>query len=69
MNTQNYQPNHMQKEVLLPYYLQQHEITLAQLKNFSQKPNAAESPQLTMNSYLIRINYYWYPQEQTLNTQ
>ena len=37
----------------LPYYLQQHEITKSQIKTFSQIPNAAESLQMTMNSYLM----------------
>ena len=44
----SYQPNQMQKEIGLPYYLQ-HEITKNQLTNFSQIPNAAESLQMTMN--------------------
>ena len=59
MQTQNpttmhsYQPNQMQNEIPLPYYLQQHEITKNQLTNFSQIPNAAESLQMTMNPYLM----------------
>ena len=48
MNTQNYQPNQMQNEISLSYYLPQHEVT-----NFSQKPNAAESLQMTMKQYLM----------------
>ena len=44
----------MQNEILLPYYLQQHEITKSQLTNFSQIPNAAESLQMTMNH-----TYWW----------
>ena len=47
------QPNLMQNEIPLPYYLQQHEITKNQLTNFSQIPNAAESLQMTMNPYLM----------------
>ena len=43
----------MQKEISLPYYLQQHEITKSQLTNFSQMPHAAESLQKTMNPYLM----------------
>ena len=43
----------MQNEIPLPYYLQQHEITKNQQKNFSQMPNAAESLQMTMNPYLM----------------
>ena len=43
----------MQNEIPLPYYLQQHEITKNQLKNFSQMSNAAESLQMTMNPYLM----------------
>ena len=49
----SYQPTQMQNEIPLPYYLQQHEITKNQLSNFSQMPNAAESPQMTMNPYLM----------------
>ena len=45
----SYQPTQMQNEISLPYYLQQLEITKTQLKNFSQKPNAAESLQMTTN--------------------
>ena len=41
----------MQNEI--PYYLQQYEITKSQLTYFSQKPNATESFQMTMNPYLI----------------
>ena len=43
----------MQNEILLPYYLQSHEITKSQLTNFSQIPNAAESLQITTNPYLM----------------
>ena len=43
----------MQKEIPLPDYLQQHEITKSQFTNFSQTPNAAESLQMTMNPYLM----------------
>ena len=50
MHTQNYQPNRMQNEILLPYYLQQREIIETQLTVFTQKPNAAESLQMTRNS-------------------
>ena len=53
MITHSYQPTQMQNEILLPYYLQQHEITKNQLSNFSQMPNAAESLQMTMNPYLM----------------
>ena len=53
MTMHSYQPNQMQKEIPLPYYLQQHEITKNQLTNFSQIPNAAESLQMTMNPYLM----------------
>ena len=49
----SYQTTQMQNEIPLPYYLQQHEITKNQLTNFSQKPNAAESLQMTMNPYLM----------------
>ena len=51
MYAQNYQPDQMQNEILLPYYLQQREIIETQLTIFTQKPNAAESLQMTMNSY------------------
>ena len=53
MSMHSYQPTQMQNEIPLPYYLQQHEITKNQLSNFSQKPNAAESLQMTMNPYLM----------------
>ena len=53
MTMHSYQPNQMQNEIPLPYYLQQHEITKNQLTNFSQIPNAAESLQMTMNPYLM----------------
>ena len=53
MTMHSYQPNQMQTEIPLPYYLQQHEITKNQLTNFSQIPNAAESLQMTMNPYLM----------------
>ena len=53
VNTQSYQSIQMHKEIPLPYYLQQHEITKSQLTSFSQKPNAAESLQMTLNSYLM----------------
>ena len=53
MIANSYQPAHMQNEIPLPYYLQQHEITRNQLSNFSQMPNAAESLQMTMNPYLM----------------
>ena len=43
----------MHKEIPLPYYLQQHEITKSQLTNFSQMPHAAESLQMSMNPYLM----------------
>ena len=43
----------MHKEIPLPYYLQQHEITKSQLKNFSQMPHTAEPSQMTMNPYLM----------------
>ena len=49
----SYQPTQIQNEIPLPYYLQQHEITKNRLSNFSQKPNAAKSLQMTMNPYLI----------------
>ena len=52
-NTDYYQPTQIQKEVPLPFYLQQHELTKNQLTNFSQMPNAAESLQMTMNPYLM----------------
>ena len=51
--TDYYQPTQMQNEIPLPYYLQQYEITKNQIKTFSQKPNAAESLQMTMNPYLM----------------
>ena len=53
MITHSYQPSQMQNEIPLPYYLQQHEITKNRHSNFSQKPNAAESLQMTMNPYLM----------------
>ena len=43
----------MQNEIPLSFYLQQHEITKSQLRNFSQMPHAAESLQMTMNPYLM----------------
>ena len=49
----SYQRTHMQNEIPLPYYLQQHEITKNQPTNFSQIPNAAESLHMTMNPYLM----------------
>ena len=53
MTMHSYQPNQMQNEIPLSYYLQQHEITKNQLTNFSQIPNAADSLQMTMNPYLM----------------
>ena len=53
MSMHSYQPTQMQNEILLPYYLQQHEITKNQLSNFSQMPNAAESLQMILNPYLM----------------
>ena len=53
MTMLSYQPNQMQNEIPLPYYLQQYEITNNQLTNFSQIPNAAESLQITMNPNLM----------------
>ena len=53
MSMHSYQPTQMQNEIPLPYYLQQHEITKNQFSNLSEKPNAAESLQLTMNPYLM----------------
>ena len=53
MTMHSYQPNQMQNEIPLPYYLQQHETTKNQLTNFSQIPNAAELLQMTMNPYLM----------------
>ena len=49
----SYQPTQMQNEITLPYFLQQHEITKNQPTNFSQKLNAAESLQMTMNPFLM----------------
>ena len=49
----SYQPTLIQNGIALPYYLQQHEITKNQLSKFSQRPNAAESLQMTMNPYLM----------------
>ena len=43
----------MQNDFPLPYYLQQHEITKSQLKNFSQMPHAAESLQMAINPHLM----------------
>ena len=43
----------MHNKVPLPCYLKQYEITKIQLTNFSQKPLAAESLQMTMNPYLM----------------
>ena len=53
MTMHSYQPHQKQNEIPLAYYLQQHEITKSQLTNFSQKPNAAESLEMTMNPYLM----------------
>ena len=53
MSMHSYQSTQMHNEIPLPCYLQQYEITKNQLSNFSQKPNAAESLQMTMNPYLI----------------
>ena len=53
MTMHSYQPNQMQNEITLPYYLQQHEVTKNQLAHFSQIPNTAESLQMTMNPYLM----------------
>ena len=53
VKTQNYQPTQMHNEIPLPYYLQQHQIIKTQLTIFSQKPNAAESIQMTMNLYFM----------------
>ena len=53
MSMHSYQPTQTQNEIPLPYYLQQHEITKNHFSNFSQRPNAAESLQMTMNPYLM----------------
>ena len=53
VNTDYYQSTQMQNEIPLPYFLQQHEITKSQRTIFSQKSNAAESLQMTMNPYLM----------------
>ena len=53
VNSDYYQPTQMQNEIQLLYYLQQHEITKSQLRNFSQMPNATESLQMTRNPYLM----------------
>ena len=53
VSTDSYQPTQMQKEIPLPYFLQQHETSKSQLTSFSQMPNAAESLQMTMNPYLM----------------
>ena len=53
VNIQKYQPTQMQSEIPIPYNLQQHETTKAQLTNFSQIPNAAESLQMNLNPYLM----------------
>ena len=50
--SQGFQSNSVQNEILLPYYLQQHEITKTQFTNFTQIANTAESLQMTMNPYL-----------------
>ena len=51
-STHSYQPTQM-KEIPLPNCLQQHETTKSQITNFSKKPNAAESLQMTMNPFLM----------------
>ena len=43
----------MQKEIPIPYHLQQYEITKSQLTIFFQKPHAAESLLMTMIPYLM----------------
>ena len=43
----------MQNGISLPYYLQQLEETKKQRTKFSQKPNVAESLQMTMNPYIM----------------
>ena len=43
----------MHNKILLPYFLQQHEITKSQLTNFSQIRKAEESLQVTRNPYLM----------------
>ena len=43
----------MPKDIPLPYYLQQHEISKSGITIFSQRSNAAESLQITMNLYLM----------------
>ena len=52
-NTPGYQPNPLQNETLLPYYLQQHEITKTQRTKFTNIPNTAESHQMTINPNLM----------------
>ena len=49
----SFQTTQMQNEIPVLYYIQQHDLTKTQLSNFSQKPNAAESLQVTMNPYLM----------------
>ena len=55
---QSYQPTQMHIKVPLPFFLQQYEITKSQPTNFSQMPNAEESLQTTMNSYLMVDHQY-----------
>ena len=42
----------LQNEIPPPFYLQHYEITMTLLENFSQKPNAAESLQMTSYPYI-----------------
>ena len=53
VSKRSYQSTQLQNQLRPSYNLQQHEITKSQLTNFSQKPNAAESLQITMNPYLM----------------
>ena len=43
----------MQNKILLPYYLQQREITKAHFIMFTQISNTAQSLQMKLNPYLM----------------
>ena len=46
----------MRSEILLPYYLKQHEVTKIQFTNFTQIPKTSESLQMTMTLHTLWVD-------------
>ena len=47
--TQSYLPKTMKNQIALSFYIHQHEINTHNFTSFSQKPERADSVQITMN--------------------